>query len=468
MPLGGTIVAVASGPGHSPRAIIRLSGPGTFAALAEVLDRPIDRAGLHRVRLGLELLDAAVRGAPGLPCLVIAFRAPRSYTGEDAAEIQVVGHPCIVRAVIDALVAGSAGAVRLALPGEFTARAFLAGKLSAEQAEGVNTLIAARTAAELDAAHRLVSGQAGEAYRALADEIASALALVEAGIDFTDQEDVVAITRVSLQNRLGGIIPALSGMIGSRAPRQRESHEPRIVLIGAPSAGKSTLFNALIGRDRSVVGESPGTTRDVIAERVDARALVGAAAAWHVPAIILIDLAGLDEAMGASGEIDRAAQAAARAEIERGDVMLWCDPTGRFTGLPSEARGKRIIRIRTKADVPGLHGDAPPDALAVCALDGWRVGALRRAIADAASAGSATADASVVLPRHRAALGAALEALEEAALLLQDMNTAEHIASPEVIASLLRRALDELGQIVGAISPDDVIGRIFATFCIGK
>ncbi|MFI4855531.1 MAG: GTPase, partial [Phycisphaerales bacterium JB065] len=253
MRLGDTIAAVATGFERAPRAMIRLSGPDALNALVphlapgspfkpSVLERRVARATL--------LLPRAHDDAPPgeLPVIVSTFRAPASYTGEHACELQIPGNPHLVRRVLDLLL--DTPGLRSADPGEFSARAFLNGKLTAEQAEGVRAMIAARTASEHAAAHALLEGHTGTRYRLIADELATALALVEAGIDFTEEEDVVAIAPDDLLERLQVQHEAIKALVGPEPAVEHESEQPRVVLAGPPNAGKSTLFNALLGRDR--------------------------------------------------------------------------------------------------------------------------------------------------------------------------------------------------------------------------
>jgi tRNA modification GTPase len=442
--VGDTIAAVATPPGTAPRGIVRCSGPAVARALAAVgADWSLGR-GAHRVRLHL--------AGAALPALAAFMPGPRSFTGEDCAELVVPGAPLVVDRVLDALVAS--GAARLAAPGEFSARAYLAGRLTVEQAEGVAMAIGARSAAELDAAQRLLSGESGDRWRAVADDLAGALALVEAGIDFTDQEDVVAITPAALLDRLEAVASALGGVGAAPAP----DTDAVIVLAGAPSAGKSTLFNALLGRRRAVVDAAPGTTRDALREPI--RLGEGPLATEAT----IVDLAGVDAAL--VGGADAAAQAAARRVIGEADVVLWCDPTGRFDPGELPPTEATVLRVRTKADLPGAPVEG---ALGVCALDRWNLDALRRAMRDGVEAsGARGAEALVVLPRHREALSRAASALDEAIALVGPARGEPRLPDAELVAGAMRAALDAIGEVSGRIDPDDVIGRIFASFCVGK
>jgi tRNA modification GTPase len=444
---GGTIVARASSAGPSPRAILRLSGSDTPGALAHILTKPIDTPGAHRAFIKL--------GSHDLACAVIRFAPGRSYTGEAGAEIQIPGSPHLIDRVIASLL--EIENVRLANPGEFTARAYLSGRLTAEQAEGVMAVIAAHNDAELDASRKLLSGETGREYAQIADEIAACLALVESGIDFVEEEDVVAITRGELTRRLRALIRHLDTLTSDRAGREHRGAEARVVLAGPANAGKSTLFNALLGRERAVTSETAGTTRDAIAEPLD----LGPGEAT----VTLIDIAGLDASLTRGSPIDARAQAMARETIESCDVVVLCDPGGAFEAPGLDLAGKSILRVRTKGD---LATGEPTADLRVCALDGWNLQALKRAIADATLASSsAGADASAVLPRHARALTATRAHLETAHATVE-AGTGETLNDPELTASALRVALDETAELAGEISPDDVLGRIFASFCIGK
>jgi tRNA modification GTPase len=455
--LHSTILAIASPPGRSARGIVRISGPGTLALLDQGADDPGACSGARRM-----LIEPF-----GLPCLALLFRGPRSYTGDDSAELQLPGNPALLERVIDGLLARARRRgldARRAGPGEFTARAFLNGRLTLTQAEGVAATIAARSDAELRAAALLRSGRLGSLAESLADRVAAALALVEAGIDFTDQDDVIAITPDDLRRRLQAVHDEMASVLKRAVPMEHLEAIPWVVLAGPPNAGKSTLFNALLGRERAVVSPTAGTTRDVLAEPLKVPTAHGEAE------VMLIDLAGLDESN--ADPLHRLMQAHARRAMDRAELTLVCVPPD---AAPAPAAPRQIV-VRTKADgrqpcsTPATGTGDGGAAIVVSARTGAGLAALRTEIGRHLTnrAVSLSADAAALSPRHEAALRSACEHVSEALLLLQQVEPAAMIEQAEMVAALLRTALDDLGSFAGRITPDDVLGRVFASFCIGK
>ncbi|MDZ4830446.1 MAG: GTPase [Phycisphaerae bacterium] len=428
------IVARASAPGRGVRALLRLSGPPTFALLRAC--GPLEAAPVRGGRTW--------RMFGRVPCLLTIMPGPSSFTGDDCAEIALAGNPDLVAEVESRLLAADA-TVRRAAPGEFTWRAFVNGRIDLTQAEGVAATIAASTDAELRAARTLVEGGLGRFVRDIAERVADDLALVEAGIDFTDQEDVVAISAAALATDLTSMIAALQSRVDRTVPTERLDAVPRVVLAGAPNAGKSTLFNALVGRTRTVVSSVAGTTRDAIAERLSVSTLTGAME------IVLVDIAGLDcVESGPRGEHDVAMQRAARHAIETADLVVRC------VGPESEAPdvSSREIVVYTKVDL------ARRDGLGVCATTGAGLDALRQTIGTRLAARLVGGEGETLIlgERHRSLLIEAIGHLE------RGLTTRE----AELVAANLRLTLDALGGITGAIAPDEVLGRIFGKFCVGK
>ena len=442
------IVAVASPPGRSVRGIVRLSGQDAWRAAAAVLSEDPAAA---PVRAGVRGIHVAMLRSPRIPVIVITMPGPRSATGEDCAEIHLPGNPVLLERVVEAIIDASGGAARRAHPGEFSVRAVLNGRAAVADVERVAASIAAETDAQWRAARGLVDAANTAAARTAADEIADVLALVEAGIDFTDQEGVEAIARADLERRVSGVRTALLRMVDGSRAAERATIAPRVTLLGPPNAGKSSLFNALLGRARTVAHHGRGTTRDAIEEPL---ALPGGAE------VVLVDAPGIEEA----GEsLDLAVQARAAEALARTDIVIECSPPDAACPSmdPAIAPDAMVIRVLTKQDAGETPERiaAPPGAIATSAHHGTGIDALRHAIAHHALARSPRA-------ADAAALGTAREALAREAIASLDDAMRER--APELVAAALRTALDRLGEVAGAIPPDDVLGRLFSRFCIGK
>lgn len=430
------IFALASGAGRAAIAVLRVSGPGTatvFAALAGRL--PVPRmAVVRRLRhpdTG-EVLDQA---------LALWFPAPGSYTGEDCAEFHLHGGPAVVTGVLEALVAAGA---RPAEAGEFTRRAFLHGKMDLTAAEGIADLIEAETAGQRRQALRQAGGTLAALYGGWAGRLTALLARQEAFIEFEDEDlppgldDAVGVAALALRQEI-----ALHLADGRQGERLREGL--MIAILGAPNAGKSSLLNALVGREAAIVSTRAGTTRDVIEVRLD---LGG------VP-VTLADTAGLREA---ADEIEAEGVSRARQRAAQADMLLLVfaadqPPDGETLGL---IQADAIV-VTSKCDLPrcpdGVQG------MPVSATTGQGLDALRRRLAAEAAARVGTlAEARLTRPRHRAAL-------QEAVAWLDRLDTA---ALPELRAEALRAAVRALGRITGHVGIEEVLDAVFSQFCIGK
>ena len=431
-----TIFALATPPGRGAIAILRLSGSATDAALAALgaPDLKPRYASLRTLAHEGRRLDEA---------LVLRFPGPNSYTGEDSAELHLHGGRAVVEAVSEALVALG---LRIAEPGEFTRRAFENGRMDLAQAEAVADLIDAETAAQAAQALGQLDGRLSETYAGFRRDLLKALSLVEAEIDFPDEEvpDNLARTAGPL---LDGLIADLQGALADarRGERVREGY--RIVLIGETNAGKSSLFNALVAREAAIVTPIAGTTRDVL----DADLVIGGYA------VTLSDTAGLRDS---DDPIEAEGVRRARARAEQADLRLWVRAPGDPEGVAADFVRPGDLIVLTKAD---LDRAAPPDreAISVSTVTGEGLAALHDWIAARLARDLSGADfPAVTRERHRRRLEEALAAVVAGRHALD--------VAPEMAGDDLRRAAEALSRVTGAIGVEDILGEVFSSFCIGK
>ena len=432
-----TIFALATPPGRGAIAILRLSGPGTDAAVAAL------GAG------GLKARYAALRalshdGRPIDQALVLRFPAPNSYTGEDCAELHLHGGRAVVEAASEALVALG---LRPADPGEFTRRAFENGRMDLAQAEAVADLIDAETAAQASQALGQLDGALSQTYAGFRRDLLTALALVEAEIDFPDEEVPDNLAR-SAGPVLDRLIADLKAALADarRGERVREGY--RIVLIGETNAGKSSLFNALVAREAAIVTPIAGTTRDVL----DADLIISGYA------VTLSDTAGLRDS---TDPVEAEGVRRARARAEAADLRLWVrgpdDAEGDAAGF---ARPGDLL-VRTKADLGAAPSVAGYEALSISTTTGLGLASLHDWISARLARDLSGADfPAVTRERHRRRLGEALAAAEAGRAALE--------VAAEMAGDDLRRAADALARVTGAIGVEDILGEVFSTFCIGK
>jgi len=425
-----TIFAQATARGKAGVAVIRISGPRAWEAaraLAGALPKPRE-AGLRRLRLDGELLDEA---------LVLCFEAGASFTGEQLAELQVHGAVATVAAVLRALAAMDG--LRLAEPGEFTRRALENGQLDLAQVEGLSDLIEAETEAQRKQALAVLSGSVGKAVEDWRAKLVRAAALIEATIDFADEDvpvDVAPEVTMLLEVVLADVTREI-GRVGA-AERVREGFE--VAIIGRPNAGKSTLLNALAGREAAITSEIAGTTRDVIEVRMDLGGL----------AVTLLDTAGLREtedvveAIGVERALQRATQADLRVFLLDG------------ADVPLIAPLEDDLVVRGKADLQDGVG---------LAVSGKTGAGLERLIAEITGRllGRAAGAGVMTRARHRQAMIRAKGALESARdEVLRGSDRAE------LAAEQLRDAARALESLVGRVDVENLLDEIFANFCIGK
>ncbi len=428
-----TIVALSSPPGASARAVVRLSGPRAWALAGEVF-APLPPAPRARV-------DGALRlpGWPAADAVAVGFRAPRSYTGQDLVELWVPGAPPLVRRLLLTLEAAGA---RQAAPGEFTRRAFLAGRLDLTQAEAVLALTSAEDAAGLRAALRALEGGVRARVDALKAALVDVLAHVEAAIDFAD-EDIDHLPGAQLALRLDQAAADLRVLLGAERARPRAGTEPVVALVGPANVGKSSLLNALCGQQVALVSDVPGTTRDVVAGR------------WRLPSgriVRLLDTAGEKDA---AGDVEAESLARARAAAASADLVLRV-----VDGLaPAGPEGTGLVVV-TKADLAPAAGPG----LRTSAVTGQGLVELGRAVDAALSADVGATSDLTGSARQEAHVARAVDAVARAADLLRGADPAR----AELAAVDLGDALEALGQLTGAVTTDDVLDRVFGQFCIGK
>ncbi|HEV8377503.1 MAG TPA: tRNA uridine-5-carboxymethylaminomethyl(34) synthesis GTPase MnmE [Tepidisphaeraceae bacterium] len=430
-----TITAISTSVGPAARMILRLSGPDSYK-IAAALTKP--GAEGEAVRATVHFRD--LHFSTWLYC----FRAPHSYTAEDLIEFHIPGNPLLARMLLDELLRLGA---RSAEPGEFTARAFFNGRLDLTAAEGVAATIGAHNQQELSAARQLLSGELARRLQPLMDRLAQMLALLEVGIDFSE-EDVSFISAEQVSTDVEDIKRQLQTLYNDSPRFDRLTHEPSFVLVGRPNAGKSTLLNALAGRSRAVVSPAAGTTRDALSAEI----------ALDRGIVRMIDVAGLEENPPTENIPRQMHERALRTLREADFVILLRDISDQRPLL--ELPRHPDLLVHTKLDlIPKAAGH---DGLAISAQRGQNLDLLRRQMSAFAFGSPTSVPASLALnSRH-------VQALDDAITSLTRAQDALKTCGDEVIALELREALHSLGQILGQLTPDDLLGRIFATFCIGK
>jgi tRNA modification GTPase len=425
-----TIVAISSAVGPAARVILRVSGPlsrtiaTSFAAGHAFSPNAASR---HQVAVG------GVR----FPAWLYSFASPRSYTGEDLLELHLPGNEVLARLTFDHILTLGA---RPAEPGEFTARAYFNGRMDLTAAEGVAAAVSASNEDELRAARQLMAGALAQRLRPLMDRIAETLGLVEVGIDFSE-EDVTFLPTEELHRRAADVESELAKLVSDSDRLERLSAEPTVVLVGRPNAGKSTLLNTLAGTERAVVSPVAGTTRDVLSAEV----------ALPRGLVRLVDAAGIDAPGG--DEIAQSMRRRALDAVQSADVLVLAIDAADTRPPVDPGRDPDLV-IRTKSDQP--HPRTPD--LHVSALTGQGLDSLRARL-DALAFGRTGGGERLALNRRH------LQNLDDARAALRRARDAGPV---EVAAMELREALDSLGNVLGVISPDDVLGLVFSRFCIGK
>ncbi len=439
-----TIAAIATPPGVGGIGVIRVSGPKALS-IAETLTGT--RLGIGRIQLR-DFLDA--EGQTIDQGLALCFAAPRSFTGEDVVELQGHGGPVLQEMLLARLVELGC---RLARPGEFSERAFLNGKLDLAQAEAIADLIESGSQAAVRAAMKSLQGEFSKRIHELVEAVIDLRAFVEAALDFAEEE-IDFLGESDTRQRLDALIDR-TGAVLAEAERGRLLNEGLTVAIaGRPNAGKSSLLNRLAGYDAAIVTDIAGTTRDVIREHI---ALKG------IP-LHIIDTAGLRDS---DDPVEQEGIRRAWREIEQADAVLMLIDAR--SGETDEDRDilKRldclsVTRVYTKADLLDAAAEPPADGLLISSHSGQGMDALiDRIVGQVAQRGNEDS-AFLARARHVDALQRALASLRQAAQVYRDT------ASGELMAEDLRQAQQALSEITGEFTTEDLLGRIFGSFCIGK
>jgi tRNA modification GTPase len=437
-----TIYAMASGGAPSGVAVMRVSGP----ACHQLLEATIGRVPAPR-----QATLASIRDRSGSPIdrgLVLWFPAPGSFTGEDVIEFQVHGSRAVVRALADCL--GAFDDVRPAEAGEFTRRAFLSGRLDLTEVEGLADLLAAETEAQRRQALAQSEGSLRRLYDGWRSDLIDARAAIEADLDFADEDDIPDSVADRAFTIAAATMESVSKHLGDARRGERLRDGLQVVIVGPPNAGKSSLLNHLARRDVAIVSEEAGTTRDVLEVHLD---LAGCP-------VTLVDTAGLREA---SNQVEREGIRRALERARSADLILSVGAPD-ASREPTEGVDCPIWLIDAKSDL-GVVADASVDPLlprfAVSTASGEGIDALVAALGDfAVEALSVTGGEAVpTRERHRVLLGDVVTGLERAIQTRNDLVlAAEH----------LRRATDALGRLTGRVDVEDLLDRVFSSFCIGK
>jgi tRNA modification GTPase len=440
-----TIAAIATAPGVGGVGIVRLSGPDVpRISVAICGDLPRPRYAAFR-----DFLDDS--GFAVDQGLALFFPAPSSFTGEDVLELHAHGGPVVLDLLLARVL--SLG-TRLARPGEFTERAFLNGKLDLAQAEAVADLIEASTARGAQLAMRSLQGAFSERIGVLVDGLVEVRSYLEATLDFPDDELGLDPGAVAAE-RIAGLVEQTRAILDLAQRGERIRSGLVIAIAGPPNAGKSSLLNALSQLDAAIVTPVPGTTRDLLKVDVQIDGLP----------VCLVDTAGL---RSSDDPVEREGIRRARAQVERSDRILWVyDAT---QGLDAAAlqdlpTGVPLTLVCNKIDLlgTGVVGSHPLyETLPISALTGLGLAGVRDHLKETAGVGGTDEGGFVARRRHLDALERGLGFLEQAASALGDLST------PELAAADLLSAQRALGEITGEVTPDDLLERIFSTFCIGK
>ena len=458
------IVAIATAPGRGAVGIVRASGHDLQPLIEAVCARPLPPR---------QAVYGALRDADGSTIdrgLALHFPAPHSYTGEDVLELQAHGGPVVLQLLLARCLQALPGA-RLADPGEFTQRAYLNDKLDLAQAEAVADLIDASTEAAARSAGRSLAGAFSHEVDALAERIVQLRVLVEATLDFPEEE-IDFLEKADARGRLDALAQALQATLAQARQGALLREGLRVVLAGQPNVGKSSLLNALAGAELAIVTPIPGTTRDRISETIQIEGVP-----LHV-----IDTAGLRDEHAAGDEVERIGIGRSWQAILDADVVIFLRDLTRIGQASYDAADTRIaaqlaaqlpatlpvLQVFNKCDADGatVAGPLPlpgDEGLALSARTGAGLDALRQRLLACAGWQSTADGVFIARARHVDALQRAQHHLQ-----LAQAHAAQRDAALDLLAEELRQAHDALGEITGAMTADDLLGEVFSRFCIGK
>ena len=459
-----TIIAASTPAGHGALAVVRVCGPGTLRFLSRfcrptVLPADADEgqvAAYFAARVRRSVLSRILdpRGETLDEGLILFFAGPQSYTGEDTAELSFHGNPHLVRAFVLGVI--ESRLARSAEGGEFTRRAFLSGKIDLTQAEGVRRIIEARSEYEARAGRRLLSGALSTRLSRLRSGLVGLKAETEAEVDFST-EDLTFTTIPERRNRVSELVTQIDDIAERGRLANRAVQGLQLAIAGVPNAGKSSLLNQILGWERAIVSEIPGTTRDFVTEEL------------HIEGTVLriMDTAGLRESIE---EVEREGVRRSRREIERSQIVLHVIDGSRaaYPDIGDFVDRPEVVNVLNKTD--SLHPEAwgrqgaipTPSLVRVSCKTGDGLGDLRNAIALRVRDSCPPGDPILLEDRQREHLAQIRDAL------MRTQELWNQQAPQEIVAIELDTCLEQIGLITGRVTTDEVLGRIFSMFCVGK